>query len=56
MGEDSEKTARVERLVTSYVSVILNQVILMLILVVAGFISFKTHIITGKGISTCPTC
>ena len=34
---------------TSYVSVILNQVILMLILVVAGFISFKTHIITGEG-------
>lgn len=44
-----KKQLGVERLVTSYVSVILNQVILMLILVVAGFISFKTHIITEEG-------
>ena len=34
---------------SSYVSVILNQVLLMLILVVAGFISFKTRIITTEG-------
>ncbi len=32
-----------------YVGVIINQVLLMLILVVAGVVSFKTHIVTAEG-------
>ena len=31
---------------SQYVSVILNQVLLMLILVVAGVIAYKTHVVT----------
>ena len=49
MGKKKKECLGVVLSVSSYVSVILNQVLLMLILVVAGFISFKTHIITTEG-------
>ncbi len=35
--------------VSQYVSVILNQVLLMLILVVAGVVAYKTHVVTKEG-------
>ena len=34
---------------SQYVSVILNQVLLMLILVVAGVVAYKTHVVTKEG-------
>lgn len=49
MGKKKKECLGVVLSVSSYVSVILNQVLLMLILVVAGFISFKTRIITTEG-------